>query len=176
MRETIRFLLEVGWHCVDMGGRKILLPSGARMDIAERDQRIEIAGAAQFQEKEGSLRNAIAAAKKGRLFLELDGESSGLLDAKHLPALEGVWEEEILVIAKGKVGDLLPLLDRKELAALKLWKNLLEHWKEDGFEAVALEDRFQGTLLAYQQKGVEWLSFLQKKGFSALLSDEMGAW
>ena len=43
-----------------------------------------------------------------------------------------------------------------------------------GAEAVGKPAGFMGELRDYQKRGVEWLSFLTKHGFGALLADDMG--
>ncbi len=86
--------------------------------------------------------------------------------------MSGVWEGDTLYVKRGHVG-----------LAAELLKGENIHWDEKIFQA-AKEFReiplslptqnFRGSLFPYQQKGVDFLTFLHKWGFSALLADEMG--
>lgn len=174
VEDTLRFLLELGWKCMDLKGRNIVLQNGVEIQIAG-EETIRVGGNVCFQEKKGSLRQAIAASQKKRLFLELDHESVGLLDSKSFPALEGIWEDEHFVLPKQRIGELSFLIDRKEA----LWDPSLEKTAKalqnrQELNPFFLDERFKGNLLPYQEKGVEWLFLLQRGGFHALLSDEMG--
>jgi non-specific serine/threonine protein kinase len=42
------------------------------------------------------------------------------------------------------------------------------------FEPVAVPDTFVGTLRPYQERGLAWLTFLQRVGVGAVLADDMG--
>ncbi len=171
VREAIRFLLEIGWSCFDMQGRKILRQTSCDLMIKEKENSLIVEGKLRFQDKEGSLEQA----GKARPFLELDSSHVGLLDVKEIPLLEGEWEGNSLCLPKWKIGEIIPLLDRGSVD----WEEPLKRAaaalkKGEGFSSYSLSPAFQGQLLPYQQKGVEWLFFLQKWGFGALLSDEMG--
>lgn len=97
----------------------------------------------------------------------------GLLD--HKLQMDGVWEGEVFYVKKNKASAVVALLASTQA---KWEDNLLE--LAAGFKKGALVEQtlpdpsFQGELLSYQQKGVDWLSFLYKWGFSGLLADEMG--
>ena len=170
VRQTIQFLLEIGWTCLDSMGRKIYLQTGIEVHISENHDRLQVRGAVRFQDRSGTLK----AAQTGKLFQELDKDSVGLLDAKKIPLIEGVWNEEGVQIPKRRLGDILPLLN----SPFVQWEEALHQAASRFATGMQLDpvslDSFNGTLLPYQEKGVEWLSFLKKWGFSALLSDEMG--
>jgi superfamily II DNA or RNA helicase len=169
-RKNLQFLLEMGWDCIDMQGRKILLQSGVDLQVTEDNGQILVKGCVHYQDKIASLHSA----QKGRLLQEIDGSHVGLLEPGSVPVIEGVWDEKSVSIPKHKIGDLAPLFDlpyAKWDPSIKQAADCLK--SGDGFESVPLI-RFEGTLLPYQKIGVEWLSFLKKWGFSALLSDEMG--
>jgi len=169
VESSLRFLLEVGWNCFDMHGRKILRQSGCDFKVGEKEAGLLVEGRVRFGEKEGS----ISRAAKSRLFMELDSGHVGLLDAKEIPLLEGEWEGNSLYLPKRKIGEVLPLLEKGDWEE-PLKKAALALKKGEGLMTHALSSSFNGQLLPYQQKGVEWLLFLEKWGFGALLSDEMG--
>lgn len=97
----------------------------------------------------------------------------GLFDPKI--QMEGVWEGEILRVKKSKIGALLPLFGSANVKWEENLLSLAEGLKKGATVETALPDgSFRGELLPYQQKGVDWLSFLYRWGFSGLLADEMG--
>ena len=169
VRDSLSLLLEVGWSCFDREGRKILRQTGCELKIGEKNDSLHIEGKLRFREKEGSF----ARVTNRSLFIELDGGHVGLLNAKEIPVLDGEWVGNSLVLPKRKIGEIIPLLERAawdeplKRAALALRDGA-------GIVPCSLTSAFQGQLLPYQQKGVEWLLFLQTWGFGALLSDEMG--
>ncbi|HEX2582772.1 MAG TPA: DEAD/DEAH box helicase, partial [Chlamydiales bacterium] len=171
VRDALRLLLEIGWTCLDMHGRRILPQTACDLKIGEKENSLRIEGKLRFQDKEGSL----ARASKSRLFLELEGGFVGLLQANEIPVLDGEWEGNALLLPKRKIGEILPFLDRARTDWEESLKQAAAALKRgEGIAPCSLTPAFQGQLLPYQQKGVEWLLFLQKWGFGALLSDEMG--
>ncbi len=168
--QALQFLLECGWTCFDTQNRKIYLQSGVDVHVSGQGDQILVKGCVRFQDKKISLQ----AAQNGKLLQSIDGESVGLLDANTVPVLEGTWNEEGMRIPKRRLGEVLPLLDLPQVQwESSLKKAALSFQQGEGFDPIHL-NLFQGKLLPYQEKGVEWLSFLKKWGFSALLSDEMG--
>lgn len=95
----------------------------------------------------------------------------GLIDPKI--QMDGIWEGETLYVKRGRIGAVLPLLGEANWDTSL--QKLAEGLKNGAVIETALPDpSFQGQLLAYQQKGVDWLQFLYQWGFSGLLADEMG--
>lgn len=97
----------------------------------------------------------------------------GLLDQKI--QMDGVWEGEVLYVKKSRAAAVLPILG----ASNSKWEEHLLALAEGLKRGAAMETAlpgpsFRGELLSYQQKGVDWLAFLYKWGFSGLLADEMG--
>jgi superfamily II DNA or RNA helicase len=95
----------------------------------------------------------------------------GLLDQKL--QMDGVWEGEVLYVKKNRAAAALLGMQNAK------WEENLLALAEGFKKGMAMErtppDRsFRGELLAYQQKGVDWLSFLYRWRFSGLLADEMG--
>jgi superfamily II DNA or RNA helicase len=170
-REALCFLLEVGWTCFDMRGRKILLQTDADLNIRGKGDSLLIEGKIRFQEKEGKYKEVTS----GRLLMELDGEHVGLIHTKEIPILEGEWEGDTLTLPKRRIGEVIALFMRANVT----WEESLQKaaaalQQGRGLESYTLTSEFHGQLLPYQQIGVDWILFLQKWGFGALLSDEMG--
>ena len=95
----------------------------------------------------------------------------GMIDPKI--QMEGVWEGETLYVKKNRIGSAVPLLSQANWEeSLRL---LAEGFKNgDSIREAPPSPLFKGVLLPYQQKGVNWLSFLYSSGLSGLLADEMG--
>jgi superfamily II DNA or RNA helicase len=109
--------------------------------------------------------------EKGRIAVR--GKVRGMIDLKL--QMDGVWEGDVLYLRKSQVGSLLPLMGGDSVQWEEPLLRLAEGLKQGAILETALPDvEFKGTLLPYQQKGVDWLSFLYKWGFSGLLADEMG--
>ncbi len=105
--------------------------------------------------------------------IAIRGQIRGMLDPKL--QMEGVWEGDTLYLKRSRVGSVLPLLSESHVK----WEENLRAMAEGLKSGAAQEeapptDSFKGALLPYQQKGVDWLQFLYRWGFSGLLADEMG--
>ncbi len=169
VREALIFLIEMGWNIVDFRKRRVLKQSGYSIDVREENGSIQIKGTVQFQSEKAPLRSA-----QGRMWVELNEASVGLLDRKKIE-LVGEWEGETLLVRKQQAASLSGLLDMSGIQWEASLKQAIEGLKSGATIETALPDRsFKGELLPYQQKGVDWLAFLYRWGFSALLADEMG--
>lgn len=109
--------------------------------------------------------------EKGRIAIR--AASRALID--HRLQMIGIWEGETLYVKRSQIGSLSLFMNEDHIR----WEDTLLKMAQGLKQGALLEtayptDSFQGTLLPYQQKGVDWLSFLYQWGFSALLADEMG--
>ncbi|HEY5652865.1 MAG TPA: SNF2-related protein [Pontiella sp.] len=69
----------------------------------------------------------------------------------------------------------IEMLDGVELRADNKWmERARQQNDQESLENVELHPKLQGTLRSYQQEGVNWLRFLEKRGFCGVLADEMG--
>lgn len=169
-KSALVFLLEMGWQVRDFKGRRVLKQSGCSIELKEEKGKIAVRGEVAFQEEKCPLKRAML----GRLWIELGPTAVGLLEKKPCE-LEGEWEEEVLLVRKEQTAALAPLLGRPEIVWDEAIRRAAEGFKNGaGIEAAPPGDGFQGELLPYQQKGVDWLAFLHRWGFSGLLADEMG--
>lgn len=171
-QETLHFLLDLGWKIFGLSGKRILRQTSASWDVREENGKIAIRGKVHFGTLEASLKSSM---QSRSLWVELEGNNVGLLDRKKWASLEGEWEEDVLVIKKSGLKALSSVFQGDQVR----WESRLCQMVEGLQEGAILEEvlpgsSFQGTLLPYQQKGLDWLFFLQKWGFSGLLADEMG--
>lgn len=127
-------------------------------DVRDRnDQPIQLS--LEIVEEEGSI--AIRAA------------SRSLID--HQLQMEGVWQGEVLYVKKSRIGAVVSLLKNDQVKWDPQLIHLVEALKNgETITQAAVSQKFCGKLLSYQQKGVDWLNFLYRWGFSGLLADEMG--
>lgn len=164
-KASLLFLIEVGWQIQDLKGRRVRAQTDLQVDISEEAGAIVVQARAHFGEK------AVPLTAKTQMWVELDDNSVGLVDRKL--EVEGIWKEEKLILKKTQIGALFALLEKAN------WDDRLKELalglKNGASIETSLPDAsFKGELLPYQQKGVDWLSFLYKFGFSGLLADEMG--
>ncbi|MBT8043029.1 MAG: SNF2 helicase associated domain-containing protein, partial [Pontiella sp.] len=69
----------------------------------------------------------------------------------------------------------LTALDGIDIKATPSWiESAKRQNTQDSVEPVQLSPRLKGTLRTYQHEGVNWLRFLEKRGFCGILADEMG--
>lgn len=164
VRDTLRFLLEIGWKISDCKGRTLLRMRSLEWDVQERGGQIAVRAAAHYGEHKVTLPKL----SKSGLCLELDSSTVGLLEPQKL---EGIWEEEALILPKSALPMLVPRLE------VVTWSKGLEELAlgfKGQIEFAPPAPSFRGTLLPYQQQGVDLLSFLHKWGMGVLLADEMG--
>ena len=170
---ALRFLLELGWKIVDCKAKRVVLQTGYSLKVEERPEKIVIVGKLCFQDKTAPLSKSLP-----RLFCELDDQTVGLIDHKMVQDAkplfeEAVYEEGAFSLPKQKISLLQPFLDAPFVAwGESLKEKLVE--MTNGVEEALPGPSFQGELLPYQQKGLDWLSHLHRFGFSGLLADDMG--
>ncbi len=169
VKQTLMFLLEVGWQVVDFRQRRVLKQTGVKMEVKEEGDAIAIRGHVEFQGEKGALRKAM----QSRLWVEINETTIGLLD--RVEKIEGTWEEETLRLKKQQVAGLTAILDAPNVEWEESVRKAAEGLRDGARVETALPgSQFRGELLPYQQKGVDWLWFLYRWGFSGLLADEMG--
>lgn len=173
VRSALQFLLELGWTVLDFKGKTVRRQTGEQLFFREEVDQIVVSGNICFQD-------AIAPLKKmtGRLWVELNDGSVGLIDPKALESIshllqEAEEKEGAFVLPRQKISLLSPWLTSSEVK----WSDRLKETISQLVQGIApsLPDpRFQGALLPYQQAGLSWLNHLHRFGFSGFLADEMG--
>lgn len=175
IRDALLLLLDVGWEIFLSDGKKLYRQTKIEWDLREANGHIAVRGRASFQQKQIALCPVLEGLKKGRLWVEIDGGCAGLLDREKGEILDGEWAGEALYVKRSQAAQLLPLTEVPgavwEEALLQTVKGLKEGREK---ETALPGDGFRGQLLPHQQKGLDWLWFLYRQGFSGLLADEMG--
>ncbi len=167
VKEALCLLICVGWQVHDLRGRSVVKQGKSDLEIREENGMIVVSGNVHF----GPNSVSIKALSNERMWVDLDETHVGLIEEKI--EIEGVWQGESLTLHKRQIGALLPLLDKAHFS--ETLRIMAEGLKSGAtLERVEPGSTFSGTLLAYQQKGVDWLYFLYRWGFSALLADDMG--
>ncbi len=170
--ETLHFLLDLGWKIFSHQGKRILRQTKIAWDVREEKGNIAIQAKVYFGSQESSLALAM---KAPSIWLSLNENSVGLLDRKKWASLEGEWIGDLFQVKKSSLKNLPSLFIGDAVHWESRISKMIEGLQEGAcFEASPPGSSFLGKLLPYQQKGVDWLSFLQKWGFSGLLGDEMG--
>jgi superfamily II DNA or RNA helicase len=133
-----------------------------------------------------SERDIQRALMKGDSFIERNGRTI-LLDGDAIQQARKVFED--CAVGDGKkpgsfrVSDIyssfvqasVDALDGVEVEASSGWMERAQQQNaQDSVEPVALSPHLKGTLRSYQQEGVNWLRFLENRGFCGVLADEMG--
>ncbi len=133
-----------------------------------------------------SERDIQRALMKGDSFIERNGRTI-LLDGDAIQQAREVFED-CAVGTGNKPGSFrmsgiygsyveasLNALDGIGIEATPTWLDRAQQQNEqDSVEHVELSPNLNGTLRSYQQEGVNWLRFLERRGFCGILADEMG--
>jgi superfamily II DNA or RNA helicase len=172
-RGALQLLLEVGWEIFLSTGQRLYRQTNMHRTFSEEHGAIAVRGTATFQQKTAALRPVFTALQAGKLWVEIDEESVGLLERSEI--LTGEWVGETLKIDNHRIGELIPLMEARDTSWEEKLLQTLRGLKEAGeSEPVFPTPEFQGVLMPHQQKGLNWLMFLYNRGFSGLLADEMG--
>ena len=171
--DALSLLFDVGWKVMDVNRKPAVRFSDWECELREEGNEIVL-------RVSPALQGALKAVKEKKCWFDL-GETSAWIDRKEAHRLFGDLIEE-----EWGEGEELRLPKRRLAACIGLSGEVKARWQKDLKEAVerlgcpekletALPDAsFQGELLAYQQKGLDWLFFLHRFGFGGLLADEMG--
>lgn len=168
--EAISLLLAVGWEIFDDRGKRVVPFRSWKAEFSERGNQLTLSLSKET-------RAALSAVKAGRSLFDFDG-GAGWVDRKEaLKIFGGVlkdcsFEEESVALPKQRVLDCIPFLEEKNILVDPA---LREKAEKLFLQQEALPgERFKGTLLHYQQEGVNWLFNLYQLGLGGLLADEMG--
>ena len=133
-----------------------------------------------------SERDIQRALMKGDSFIERNGRTI-LLDADAIQQAREVFEDcavgagetpgtfRMSSIYGSYVESSINALDGIDIEATPAWMEKAKQQNEQAaVESIALSPHLKGTLRSYQKEGVNWLCFLEKRGFCGILADEMG--
>ncbi len=107
-------------------------------------------------------------------WVELDAQRlrRGLTLVREAPAGQAALGDLLRVVGSGQGGPgELPVLG---MTADGWLGAILSGGAQIGVEPVPVPESFAGTLRPYQQRGLDWLTFLQRLGLGAVLADDMG--
>jgi SNF2 family DNA or RNA helicase len=177
--KSLTFLLEIGWKIVDHLGRNVVRQKGSAVHIDMHQETLLVRGKVRYEEHEADLTDLMGAFNRREQFLKLDPSTVALIDRTQV---EQEWGElagqEIvaqgIAFKKNQVGLLSSLMQKGATAHPTLvdWTKKLQG--DLSITETLPSPEFQGTLIPYQQQGVDWLHFLASWGFGGLLADEMG--
>ncbi len=162
--KSIVFLIEMGWKVVDHRGKKIIRQEALDLQTEEAADAILLRGSARFGEKSLPIQDVVGAFERHERWIDLSPNEVGLIELP--PSWDDLSHEE-------KTPDGIRVR-KTHLGLLEQVASLPPSYQKTTWEETPPGPAFQGTLFPYQQKGVSWLSFLYRAGFSGLLADEMG--
>lgn len=180
--KSIAFLLEIGWQVRDWRGNIVLLQNKIDLQAETQDQHIVIKGKVHYGEFQANLNDIVGAFNRRERFAELTPGHVALLpnsweqSRMDLAVEDGEIVSDGLRLKKNQVGSLASLFETQPKIVLdKDLKQLSERIQSfEGLQTKEPGDSFKGTLRAYQQEGLNWLSFLYDFGFHGILADDMG--
>ncbi len=178
--ESLKLLLDVGWTILDPQRRRLRSHTAPSINLHTVQGEAHVQALLSFQEKQIPLQNLWPLRSAQKRWIPLDAGSAGLIDWKQINPLSSLLDQgeplsETVRFAKETLSLLLPLLDTPETNWDPTLRAAATALKEKGaLEEAPPAPSFQGTLLPYQQAGVNWLSFLYQWGLGGLLADEMG--
>jgi len=162
--KSLIFLLDIGWTIIDAQGKKVVRQGAAVWETQSLADRILVKGKIVYGQHETDIKNVMGAFTRRDRFVNLSASEIGLLEFPQ--EWTALADEEIvaegIAVKRHHVGlleNIVPIPPEYQSAA----------WKE-----ISLAEDFQGTLFDYQNKGLQWLSYLYRSKFSGLLADEMG--
>jgi superfamily II DNA or RNA helicase len=174
VRDTLAFLLELGWTVIDREGRSVMLGGELTLESEIIHDHVFIKGSIPFGECSASLKSLAHAYAGQAPFVTLSANTVGLLpNHTQIQSLihEGELVDEGIQIKVSQTASLEPILTKCGTLDASL-KDLLDEFKKPA--SVSPSKAFTGTLRPYQQSGLDWLGFLQKQGFHGILADDMG--
>lgn len=162
--KSLAFLIDMGWKVIDHQGKQVIRQKNIDCRCEEKPDAILLRGTAIFGEKTVPIQDVLGAFERHERWIDLSPHQVGLIELP--PSWSSLADEEqtsegirIKRAHMGLLNDLVPLPPS---------------FKPAGWKETVLPEDFQGKLFPYQQKGLNWLSFLYRAGFSGLLADEMG--
>jgi len=174
-------LLAEGWD-VEVHGRSLRPPSPPSLRIESGIDWFEVKGGVDFAGEGVDMAKLLAAVQRGDRFVQLGDGSQGVIPAAWMETYDSLAK-----LAQSSTDDSLRFLPSQALLVDALLVATPPH-SVDGafrelrerllsFEAITAKKEpkgFVGTLRAYQQEGLGWLTFLREFGLGGVLADDMG--
>ncbi len=162
--KSLAFLLEIGWKIIDHRGKRVVKQNAIHSKVEETDGALILRGTAHFGEKALPMQDIMGCFERHERWIDLSPHEVGLIE------LPSSWEA-VLSEERGAEGI---HVRRSHIGLLSEITPLPPSYQSTKWEEMSPKEAFQGKLFPYQQKGLNWLSFLYRAGFSGLLADEMG--
>ncbi|CAM0117701.1 DEAD/DEAH box helicase [Rhabdochlamydiaceae symbiont of Dictyostelium giganteum] len=162
--KSLSFLIDLGWKVIDYQKKLIVRQTSSELESIDLDQAILLRGTLGFGSYSMNIEKIEGSFEKHTRWINLSPHHVGLLD---LP-------ESFQVLNAGEKVKGGLRFKKSMIGLLEEVVELPSCYKEMAWEHVTMPPHFQGELFPYQQKGVNWLYFLYRSGFSGLLADEMG--
>jgi len=163
--KSLAFLLEMGWTVLDAKKKRVVRQTGQELAAEDRGEQLLVKGSLRYGEYRADISGVMGAFNRKDRFVDLSPNTVGLIE---MPAsLEALSAETIL--PGGGIA-----VKRCRFGLLEDIVPLPEEFRPAAWEKAAPSQEFHGSLFPYQQKGVDWLSFLQRSGLHGLLADDMG--
>lgn len=177
--KSLSFLLEIGWKIFDHQGKKVVRQTTAELQLNADEREIFVRGKVSYASHQVNLSDVLGSFNRRERFVDLGKDAVGLIDHEKV---EGDWAElagyenggEMIALDKSHFAVLEPFFKDNTVVCDGEASQLSLQGIDKKRELSLPSSEFQGTLHPYQQEGVNWLSFLYKRGFSGLLADEMG--
>lgn len=161
---SLTFLIDIGWKVIDYRGKQVIRQHAINCQTEEKPDALLLRGTVRFGEQEIALQDVMGVFERRERWIDLSPHHVGLIEmpSSWSSIIDEERSSEGIRVRKAHIGLLSELVSLPPSYVPTEWK-----------EALPSAD-FRGTLFPYQQKGVDWLSFLYRAGFCGLLADEMG--
>lgn len=177
--KSLIFLLEIGWTIQDSKGNFVVRHGQRELNLEDEGEIIQIKGSVKFDEYEADIKDVIGAFNRRESFVQLSNNRVGLLtidqDTQYLQSIAEECEVlgSSLCLKKNHFGTISDLFEKKELSSsLQQLRENIHNFQS--IEEALPNSSFIGTLRAYQQVGLNWLSFLHEYHLHGILADDMG--
>lgn len=182
LSKSLGFLLELGWCIKDYMGKRLVMYSHADLNVNTWGDKIIVKGKLKFSDYEADLSAISGSYSRKEHFIPLDHATVGLLDKSwEATGLSALYEEGEVVgagigLPRSRLGVLHDLTSQNTHVQVDpiLDRTLKDLEAFEGISSAVPSSLFQGQLRAYQQQGVNWLTFLYDYGFHGILADDMG--
>ncbi len=172
VKETLYFLLDLGWTIWDMSRRRVVRSGSVSFRVQEAGSKVAVTAEVPFLDCKMPLHSLLSLRSS---WVDLGGGLVGFFDRTPFSSLEGDWEGDTLILSKAAFVSSSFFSEKVAVDWSENVRQMMQGMNfQEGIPEASLDSSFHGKLLPFQQKGVDFLSFLQKWGFSCLIADEMG--
>lgn len=162
--KSLLFLLDLGWTLLDVRGKKIIRQGAAKWQGAAFPEHLLVSGRVQYGDFTADAKDVLGSFNRKEKFINLSDNAVGLLQipSEWEPLAQEEMVKEGFAVKKCNIG------------LMQEFVPLPREYTPAAWEEIVPGSGFQGKLFDYQMKGLSFLSYLYRSGFSGLLADEMG--